>query len=445
MAERLFKSIYRLYTKPQSITEDFGADGLETIGANLGKVIRHPRRKCVVMLCGNHSAGKSSFVNWYVGEDVQGTGVAVETQGFTVVSSGNLAQELNGQAALALFPHIRDVVQRFEGADRKSFETALSVQISTSRKNEFRLIDLIDTPGLVDGNVSYPFDVNKIIVELASSVDLVLVFLDPMGQALCSRTMAVVEALNKQSYAKKTHYFLTKADTVTSRSDLNRVIVQITQALSRHVSASHGFSVPTIWLPEKTGAASVSNGETNELPLLLDLMKKTLRVKVQNNIAALDEDCEGLTKLLEEAIASEKLKSAEKLRWSLYRWLLWPLLPIIALLSFLDFYDFVYDSLPGVLRVEGFKDNGKALLSYINGVFPTESLVTTLAVWVTLFLVVSGLWAFFGFRIRRLGARSSAEVARLKRNLDAVARMREYGTELHVNYVRAAQKHEYDA
>jgi hypothetical protein len=52
------------------------------------------------------------------------------------------------------------------------------------------------------------------------------------------------------------------------------------QALSRHVSASHGFSVPTIWLPEKTGAASVSNGETNELPLLLDLMKKTLRVKV---------------------------------------------------------------------------------------------------------------------------------------------------------------------
>ncbi len=36
-------------------------------------------------------------------------------------------------------------------------------------------------------------------------------------------------------------------------------------------------------------------------------------------------------------------------------------------------------------------------------------------------------------------------MARLKRNLDAVARMREYGTELHVNYVRAAQKHEYDA
>jgi hypothetical protein len=100
--------------------------------------------------------------------------------------------------------------------------------------------------GLVDGNVSYPFDVNEIIVQLAASVDLVLVFLDPMGQvgqlqlprpracvwgggweeggvprgldllyvlplqALCSRTMAVVEALNKRGYSKKVHYFLTK-------------------------------------------------------------------------------------------------------------------------------------------------------------------------------------------------------------------------------------------
>ncbi len=32
-----------------------------------------------VMIIGNHSAGKSSFVNWYVGEDIQPTGMAVHT------------------------------------------------------------------------------------------------------------------------------------------------------------------------------------------------------------------------------------------------------------------------------------------------------------------------------------------------------------------------------
>ena len=57
-------------------------------------------------------------------------------------------------------------------------------------------MDLVDTPGLVDGNVAYPFDVNRVIAEMADIVDLILVFLDPQGQALCSRTMEVVEDLN---------------------------------------------------------------------------------------------------------------------------------------------------------------------------------------------------------------------------------------------------------
>jgi GTPase SAR1 family protein len=40
------------------------------------------------MIVGNHSAGKSSFVNWYIGEEVQRTGVAIETRGFTLITSG---------------------------------------------------------------------------------------------------------------------------------------------------------------------------------------------------------------------------------------------------------------------------------------------------------------------------------------------------------------------
>lgn len=30
------------------------------------------------MIVGNHSAGKSSFINWYIGEQIQKTGVAIE-------------------------------------------------------------------------------------------------------------------------------------------------------------------------------------------------------------------------------------------------------------------------------------------------------------------------------------------------------------------------------
>jgi hypothetical protein len=40
------------------------------------------------MIIGNHSAGKSSFINWYIAESVQTTGVAIETRGFTYVTVG---------------------------------------------------------------------------------------------------------------------------------------------------------------------------------------------------------------------------------------------------------------------------------------------------------------------------------------------------------------------
>ena len=41
-------------------------DGIESIAKALGEDVLHPRNKVTVMIIGNHSAGKSSFVNWLV-------------------------------------------------------------------------------------------------------------------------------------------------------------------------------------------------------------------------------------------------------------------------------------------------------------------------------------------------------------------------------------------
>ena len=108
------------------------------------------------------------------------------------------------------------------GADRKRFVDGLTLLVRKSAARDFPALDIIDTPGLVDGEISYPFDINKAIIATAAVADLgawrgggadvvcvclrrtllttpspppVLVFLDPIGQALCSRTMNVVKAL----------------------------------------------------------------------------------------------------------------------------------------------------------------------------------------------------------------------------------------------------------
>lgn len=52
------------------------------------------------MIIGNHSAGKSSFLNWYCDEQIQKTGVAIETRGFTFISHGKKRETLKGEATL---------------------------------------------------------------------------------------------------------------------------------------------------------------------------------------------------------------------------------------------------------------------------------------------------------------------------------------------------------
>lgn len=50
-----------------------GKVGMEAISAELGSSMRHPSKKITVMIVGNHSAGKSSFINWYAGSEVLAT------------------------------------------------------------------------------------------------------------------------------------------------------------------------------------------------------------------------------------------------------------------------------------------------------------------------------------------------------------------------------------
>lgn len=48
--------------------------------------------------------------------------------------------------------------------------------------------------------------------------DLILVFFDPMGQALCKRTLSIVEKLNEK-HGDRLRFYLSKADEAGGESD----------------------------------------------------------------------------------------------------------------------------------------------------------------------------------------------------------------------------------
>lgn len=82
-------------------------ENMSKIAEVFGQECIPPRRRVHIMIIGNHSAGKSSFINWYMGADCLKTGVAIESQGFSLVTQGKRWETLKGEATLDCFEYLR--------------------------------------------------------------------------------------------------------------------------------------------------------------------------------------------------------------------------------------------------------------------------------------------------------------------------------------------------
>ncbi|GIQ86991.1 hypothetical protein KIPB_008943, partial [Kipferlia bialata] len=110
-----------------------------------------------VLLFGNHGAGKSSFVSHCVGRPgLLPTGVAMTTDKVTFVCSGSGDSQLDSKSSESLFPELSDLFGEYPGL-ANHFQT----RVYGSRTQSPFLF--IDTPGTVDTQVSYGFDVNGVL------------------------------------------------------------------------------------------------------------------------------------------------------------------------------------------------------------------------------------------------------------------------------------------
>ncbi|KAM9844311.1 uncharacterized protein ACBR49_013411 [Aulostomus maculatus] len=294
--ERILRDCHQLYTDPDC--------GLMAVAESVGVKLLPPRKKITVMLMGNHSAGKSSFINWYVEEHVQRTGVAIETQGFSFVTSGRKRESLTGNATLHLYPHFKPL-QEFKGVSEY-----LSTEICTSRQKRFSLVTFVDSPGLVDGDMKYPFDVDEVLLWLGDLCDLILVFFDPMGQALCKRTLNIVENLNEK-HGDRLRFYLSKADEAGGESDRQRVMMQIVQELCKRPGLNKcGFDMPTIYIPNPNKPSRC----VNQIEEVCRTVEKTINQTVQNTLNSLEKDCEVIGQAIADTLANDRHTSAANRR-----------------------------------------------------------------------------------------------------------------------------------
>ncbi|XP_036454354.1 uncharacterized protein si:dkey-98f17.5 [Colossoma macropomum] len=287
-SERILRECHSLYVDSEN--------GLVKIASSLGLRLLPPRKKIIVMIMGNHSAGKSSFINWYVEEHIQKTGVAIETQGFTFITSGRKRESLTGNATLHLYPHFRPLLE-FKGVT-----DYLSAEISTSKQKKFSLVTFVDTPGLVDGDMIYPFDVNSAITSFGEQADLIFVFFDPMGQALCKRTLNIVEKLSEKC-GDKLRFYLSKADEAGRETDRQRVMMQIVQELCRRPGLNKcGFEMPTIYIPNPQRPSRC----VNQIDGVCETIEKSINQAVQKTLDQLEKDCDLITSTISNKLAQDR-------------------------------------------------------------------------------------------------------------------------------------------
>jgi len=294
--ERILKECHNLYTDVEH--------GLVDIADSLGLSLLPPRKKITIMLIGNHSAGKSSFINWYIEEHVQRTGVAIETQGFSFVTSGRRRESLTGNATLHLYPHFKPL-QAMPGV-----VDYLSTEISTSKQKKFPLVTFVDSPGLVDGDMCYPFDVNESILWLAELCDMVFVFFDPIGQALCKRTLNIVESISSK-HPERMRFYLSKADEAGHESDRQRVMMQIVQELCKRPGLNKtGFDMPTIYVPNPNKQVRC----VNQIEEVCKDIEKTITQTIQNTLNSLEKDCDTIGDMVDQAIAKDNQSRAANIK-----------------------------------------------------------------------------------------------------------------------------------
>ena len=116
---------------------------LDTAGKPASTSLR--RAKVSVMIVGNHSSGKSSFINWYINEKLLGTSMAIEQGLILHLRQG---EGCLGEEDARKFPEIADIATTLKDP---SVVNCLETHFSQSDERLFSMVNFIDTPGLVDG------------------------------------------------------------------------------------------------------------------------------------------------------------------------------------------------------------------------------------------------------------------------------------------------------
>jgi len=224
----------------------------------------------LVLVVGNHSAGKSTFINKLLGINSQETGVAPTDDGFTVLQRHHSANEVEDGPTLLSCPENRPFkeLQRFGQPFWGHFRRK-RLKLPEDTKMPYGL-QIVDTPGMIDmpvktesmaGGRGYNF--LEVVRWFAKRADLILLLFDPDRPGTTGESLDVLT----RSMAGLDHKFviiLNKVDQLDSSVDFARAYGTLGWALSKVIPRK---DIPQIYTMYNAGVDHENVDKKHKLPL----------------------------------------------------------------------------------------------------------------------------------------------------------------------------------
>jgi hypothetical protein len=206
------------------------------------------RARPLVLLLGNHSSGKSSFINHLLGRDIQRTGVAPTDDAFTVLLHGDDAPRSLDGHAMTTNPDLPFVeLTRFgPGLAQHLQGRMLDCEL-------LRHVSLIDSPGMIDSvgpAWQRPYDFAAAVRWFAQKADLVLLFFDPEKPGTTGETITVLTD-SLAGIDHKLRIVMNKMDLFDGMRDFARTYGALCWNLSRSLRTKDLPHIYTTVLPDR--------------------------------------------------------------------------------------------------------------------------------------------------------------------------------------------------
>lgn len=281
----------------------------KSYGVDINELLTPLKWKPLVLVIGNYSSGKSTFINEFLGDNVQRTGQAPTDDSFTVITSDEGEDEnVPGNTVVS--------DERLPFLSLRKFGEGLISHVSLKRVKSAALdnIALIDTPGMLDSVTEKDrgYDYLSVVGELAKVSDLIILMFDPYKAGTIKETYeAIRTTLPGTTGEDRVVYVLNRIDECDNVSDLLRSYGALCWNLSQMTGRK---DMPRIFLTYSPDRAQ-SNSETwmNEREELVKVLKTAPRMRLNHMVQEVDRSVRDLS-LSIEAFTNYRKRLIDKIK-----------------------------------------------------------------------------------------------------------------------------------